>query len=112
MIDDYQFGKITISGKTYRTDVIIYPDHIDANWWRKQGHSLAIADIKEVIDAKPDVIVIGTGEPGLMQVEKDTMEYMKKLGIKPVILPTQRAYQEYNRLADTKKVIACLHLTC
>ena len=112
MIDDYQFGKITISGKTYRTDVIIYPDHIDANWWRKQGHSLTIADIKEVIDAKPDVIVIGTGETGLMQVEKDTMEYMKKLGIKTVILPTKRAYQEYNRLADTKKVIACLHLTC
>lgn len=112
MIDDYQFGKITISGKTYRTDVIIYPDHIDANWWRKQGHSLAIVDIREVIDAKPDVIVIGTGEPGLMQVEKDTMEYMKKLGVKTVILPTKRAYQEYNRLADTKKVIACLHLTC
>ena len=112
MIEDYRFGKIKICGKTYRSDVIVYPDHVDANWWRKQGHSLAIDDIEEVIDAKPEVIVIGTGEPGMLQVEKKTMEYIKKQGIKTIIMPTKKAYLEYNRIANTKKVIACLHLTC
>lgn len=112
MIDDYRFGEIKISGKTYQTDVIIYPDHIDVHWWREQSHNLIVGDIKEVIDAKPDVIVIGTGEPGLMQVEKETLEHLKKSGIKIIIQPTKRAYKEYNRLATAKKVVACLHLTC
>jgi hypothetical protein len=112
MIEDYKFGEITIAGKTYQTDVIVYPDHIDAHWWREQGHNLVISDIKNVIDVNPEVIVIGTGEPGLMQVERETVDYLKKLGITAIILPTKRAYKEYNRLMNTKRVVACLHLTC
>ena len=112
MVNNYQFGEITIAGKTYQDDVIIYPDHIDEHWWREKGHSLVINDIGGVIDAEPEVIVIGTGEPGLMQVDKETLGCLKKLGIKTIVLPTERAYKEYNRLAPTKKVIGCFHLTC
>jgi hypothetical protein len=112
MIDNYKFGEITIAGKTYQTDVIVYPDHIDAQWWRQQGHNLVLDDIKRVIDTNPEVIVIGTGDPGLMQVEKTTLDQLKRLGITAIILPTKRAYREFNRLLNTKKVVACLHLTC
>lgn len=112
MIEDYKFGEIIIAGKTYRTDVIVYPDHIDAHWWRAQGHNLVIDDIKNVIDASPEVIVIGTGESGLMQVEEETVDHLEKLGITAIILPTKKAYKEFNRLINTKKVVACLHLTC
>jgi len=112
MIEDYKFGEINISGKTYRSDVIIYPEHIDANWWRKSGHSVEIDDLKGVIDAGPEVIIIGTGQPGLMRVKKETEEQIKKLGIEMIILPTKEACEEYNRITNTKKVIACLHLTC
>jgi hypothetical protein len=38
MIDKYSFGSITIDGRTYDTDVIIYPERIDDRWWRKEGH--------------------------------------------------------------------------
>jgi hypothetical protein len=112
MIDDYRFGEITIAGKTYRTDVIVYPDHIDAHWWREQSHNLAIKDIKNVIETKPDVVIIGTGEPGLMQVENEMVDHLEKLGIMTIILPTKEAYKEFNRLINTQKVVACLHLTC
>lgn len=112
MIEGYRFGEIKISGKSYRSDVIIYPNHIDSNWWRKQGHNLEVDDISEVIDTKPEVVIFGTGQPGLMQVEKKTIEYLEKLGIKSIILPTEKACQEYNRIANSKKVVACLHLTC
>jgi len=101
-----------ISGKTYRSDVIIYADRIDAQWWRKQGHLLDIDDIKEVISARPDVIIIGTGQPGFMQVPEKTLAETKKLGIETIVMPTERACEEYNRIAQAKKVIACLHLTC
>lgn len=112
MIDGYRFGEIKISGKSYRNDVIIYPDHVDSNWWRKQGHNLEIDDIRAVIDTKPEVVLFGTGQPGMMHVEKTAIEHLQKLGIKTVILPTEKACQEYNRIANSKKVVACLHLTC
>lgn len=112
MIDRYSFGEIVISGKTYRSDVIIYADHVDPQWWRKEGHSLHIDDIQEVISAKPDVIIIGTGNPGFMQVPEKTLAETKKLGIETIVMPTERACEEYNRITKEKKVIACLHLTC
>lgn len=112
MIDAYKFGEIQISGKSYRNDVIIFHDHVNANWWRKQGHNLEIDDLKEVIETKPEVVIIGTGQPGFMQVEQETVEHIKKLGIETIILPTEKACQEYNRIANTKKTVACLHLTC
>ncbi len=112
MIENYNFGKIKVSGKTYSSDIIIYPNHVDAHWWRKQSHNLEMDDIKEVIDAKPEVIIIGTGQPGYMQVDNETKEKLNKLGIKTIILPTEKACQEYNRIINQKTVIACLHLTC
>ncbi|MEQ8191120.1 MAG: hypothetical protein ABRQ39_24360 [Candidatus Eremiobacterota bacterium] len=46
MIDSYDFGTIKISGKTYKSDVIIYPDRVDGKWWRKEGHSLHPDDLR------------------------------------------------------------------
>ena len=112
MIEAYEFGMLKVSGKTYRNDVIIYPDHIDAQWWRKQGHFLDIDDIREVIAAKPEVIIVGTGQPGLMRVDEQTLATIKKMNIEAIVVPTNKACEEYNRIASAKKVIACLHLTC
>jgi hypothetical protein len=31
-IESYSFGKITIDGELFTSDVILYPDRIDSNW--------------------------------------------------------------------------------
>lgn len=112
MIEAYKFGEIVISGKTYQSDVIVYPNHVDSQWWRKQGHMLEPDDIRHVIDARPDVIVFGIGQPGFMEVSEKTMAEMNKLNIEAIIMPTDQACKEYNRIAQNRKAIACLHLTC
>jgi hypothetical protein len=112
VIEAYQFGEIRVSGKNYHNDVIIYPDHIDSKWWRKQGHTLDIDDIKEVIDAEPDVIIVGTGQPGMMRVSDETLAKMRDMKIEMIVMPTEQACKEFNRVASEKKAIACLHLTC
>ncbi|UCD19117.1 MAG: hypothetical protein JSU64_06755 [candidate division WOR-3 bacterium] len=112
MIEAYRFGEIVISGKTYHTDVIIYTDHVDSRWLRKRGHILELDDIRQVIDAHPDTVIFGTGQPGLMNISSTTIAEMEKLHIEMVIMPTEQACQEYNRIAQERKVIACLHLTC
>jgi len=74
MIEDYSFGKIIINGKKYDSDLIIFKDHIYDSWWRKEGHNLCIDDIKEIIDIKPEVLIIGTGYFGLMKVPQELIE--------------------------------------
>lgn len=110
-IDSYNFGEIIVNGDKYDVDVIIYPNKIK-KWWRKKGHEVCVEDIKETVDEKPDVLIIGTGIPGLMKVLTETKEYLEKQGIELIVEPTEKAVQIFNQLCLEKKVIFGLHLTC
>ena len=111
-INKYSFGNIVVDGKKYNSDIIIYPERVQTDWWRKEGHSLCIEDIEEVLKAKPEVIIVGCGASGIMDVAVETRALIEAKGIKLIQLPTDKACEEYNVLAKTQKVIACLHLTC
>lgn len=113
MIENYNFGQILINGKKYNSDLIIFKDHIYDTWWRKEGHNLCIDDIREIINKKPDILIIGTGCYGLMKVPKELIENIKLSGIKQVIVKkTGEACTEYNKLYKKNKIIAAFHLTC
>jgi hypothetical protein len=113
MIESYDFGSIRIKGKTYSSDLIIFPDHIKLNWWRKEGHSIHLDDLKEVINMKPKVLVIGTGYPGLVKVPEEVKKHLAENGIKVIVQPTKEACKTFNGLLKTgEKVAAALHLTC
>jgi hypothetical protein len=49
MIDSYDFSRITINGKHYTTDILVFPEKIKADWRRKKGHSLQIADLRRLL---------------------------------------------------------------
>jgi len=113
VIENYQFGSITIDGEVHQSDVIIYPDKIDAKWWRKEGHSLVPEDIVEVIKRKPAVLIVGCGATGCLKISEETAEYIKDKGIKLIAQNTAEAVQTYNQFAKkNQRVIAALHLTC
>jgi hypothetical protein len=112
VIDSYSFGSIAIDGRHYSSDVIIYPDHVDSSWWRKQGHNLCLEDLEDVLRYQPEVLVVGQGKPGRMKVGNDVVEQLRQRGIEVVVSPTPKAVQSYNELCDDKKVVAALHLTC
>jgi len=111
-IEHYSFGTITIDGKSYASDVIIYPERIDSSWWRKQGHSLHIVDLKDVIPAGPEILIVGTGHSGAMVVPEETLSYLKSKGIDVHIARTDKAVELFNKFQKNKKTIAALHLTC
>ena len=85
MIENYSFGQILINGKKYSSDLIIFKDYIYDSWWRKEGHNLCIDDIKEIINKKPEVLIIGTGAYGLMKVSSDLIAYLKSKNIIVII---------------------------
>lgn len=111
-INHYSWGKIVIDGNTYTSDVIIYPDWVDSSWWRKEGHNLHVEDLKGVISASPESVIIGNGVLGVMKVPKETIEHLESKGIQVHIERTGKAVELYDRLQKEKKVIAALHLTC
>lgn len=112
-IERYNFGEITIDGKTYTTDLIIFPNKIKQNWWRKEGHSLCIQDIKEILDYKPEILIIGTGYSSAMEVPKETIKEIEKLKIQLIIRNTKEATELFNKyIKENKKVVCALHLTC
>jgi len=111
-IESYHFGEIVVDGHRYSGDVIIYPDRIDSQWWRKEGHSLDPDDVWEVLEARPEVLVIGQGSVGRMDVPAETRSKLQDAGIEVITEPTARACETYNRLRGKRQVVAALHLTC
>jgi len=112
MIESYNFGQIVIDGKRYTSDVIIFPDRVKGDWWRKEGHQLSIEDIQDILKEKPDILVIGTGYAGLMKISPETREHLQSEGIQLIAENTRKACKTYNQLSKSRKVIAALHLTC
>lgn len=111
-IDSYSFGKMVIDGKTYTTDLIIYPDRVDASWWRKEGHYLQKTDLAGIVESGPEVLVIGTGNMGVMHVPEDTISYLQSKGMEVHIGKSGNAVKVFNELAGTRKVLGAFHLTC
>ncbi len=112
-IKSYEFGSIEINGTVYTSDVIIYDEHVNSSWWRKEGHYLQIEDIEEILKAKPDVIIIGTGKFDTMKVSRNVMKELESRVIKAIYLKTDEACKKHNEMCDSdKKIVTALHLTC
>ena len=114
-INDYGFGRITIDGKDFTGDVKIIKGKIVPNWWRRQGHLLQLADIADIIDAKPEVLVVGTGAAGVMRIHPEVKEHLKKKGISLRAAKSSEAVEIFNNLLEElgpDRVSLAIHLTC
>jgi hypothetical protein len=112
-IDSYRFGHLVVDGRAYSKDVIILPDKLIANWWRKEGHALHAEDLEEVLAARPpDLLVVGQGAQGRMRVTAEARQSLELAGVDLIAEPTERACQTYNATREKKVVAAALHLTC
>jgi hypothetical protein len=111
-IEAYDFGTITIAGKTYRRDLKIVGGAVVPDWWRIEGHLLQTADLTDVIEQKPEVLVVGTGHNGLMAIAPEVRRTLDQLGIELIAKPTRQACDEFNRLTGSRDVAFAAHLTC
>lgn len=120
MIEEYHFGSIVIDGKAYDYDVEARCPGQVLKWWRKESHIIDIEDIKNALEQKPGVIIIGTGQSGVAQVTGQAQAEIKSKGIKLIIEKTGQAIKTFNRLcqdrmekqAPSNNLIGLFHLTC
>jgi len=113
MIEHFTFGSMTIDGKRYQSDLKIVGGQVVSKWWRRESHSLEEADIDDILSAKPDVFVVGTGQPGRMQVTGSLRSVLADAKIQLIEEPTAEAFRTFNRLSkEGRNVAAAFHMTC
>jgi len=102
-----------VSGKRYDGDIKIVSGEVVSDWWRKEGHALESSDVEDIIAARPETLVVGTGDPGRMKVRESLRKQLAELGMDLVEEPTARAVKIFNELSGSgHKVAGAFHLTC
>jgi hypothetical protein len=81
-------------------------------WKREHGHHLKLGDLAEAVAAKPRVLVIGTGQMGVMEVPDEVFSALADLGIDAEPMPTAKAVERFATVRKEKSAAAALHLTC
>ena len=111
-IHSYHFGQMVVDGEPHAQDLILLPDRVAANWRRKTGHRLDVQDLRQVLDAAPETLVVGTGAHGLMDVPLETRQAVEAAGIELQAAHTGEAWQTYNDLRERRRTAGAFHLTC
>jgi hypothetical protein len=110
-LDGYSFGRVTVDGKEHTRDLIVLPDRVVSDWWRRDGHSLAMEDLDEVLDDLPGRLVLGVGAYGRLRPDAAVIAELERRGTQVECLPTDAAVRRYGEL-DERRTAVALHLTC
>ncbi len=107
-IDHYEFGRIVVDGRQETKDLIILPDRVVRNWWRRDGHRLVLDDLVEVLDELPPHLVVGTGADGRMRPDPDTVQQLQERGVTVEALPTGQAVRRFTACRNASLAAAAL----
>jgi hypothetical protein len=110
-LENYSFGRIVVDGEEHTRDLIVLPDRVVSDWWRRDGHSLVMQDLEEVRGDLPERLIVGCGAHGRLRPHPAVLEALRERGIEVEALPTAEAVRRYGEL-DSRRTAAALHLTC
>ncbi len=112
-ISNYSYSTITVDGKVYNKDLIIFPDWVRSDWWRKEVHNLSADDLSEVINYGPELLVVGKGSSGFMKISRATKKALRAAKIELIEADTAEAVEILNsKFKLGRKVVGAFHLTC
>lgn len=110
-LTDYSFGELTVDGERHTRDLIVLPSRVVPDWWRREGHSLAMEDLDGVIDDLPDRLILGCGAHHQLQPPQAVLDQLRARGVEVEAMATGEAVRRYGEL-DPERTAAALHLTC
>jgi hypothetical protein len=110
-LENYGFGRVTVDGREQTRDLIVLPGRVVTDWWRREGHSLAIEDLEGVLDELPGRLVLGVGAHGRLDPDPAVIAQLERRGVAVECLRTDAAVRRYGEL-DERRTAAALHLTC
>jgi hypothetical protein len=105
-------GKIHSSEKGVGKDIFLSPEGVSA-WHERKGHKLKAGMVRRALALKPEVLIIGNGVEGALEIGKKARKEIEDAGVKLIVLRTPEACREYDRLYHQgKRVILLAHGTC
>jgi hypothetical protein len=116
-IDSFKFGSIVVNDKKYSRDLFLYPDDIvkkrKGGFWKFGSHAIKRQEIEELVNSKPDVLIVGTGTDGIAKLNSDADTLLKGAEVESVVIPSEEAVNKFNELSSQgKHPAALIHITC
>jgi len=104
------------NGSVYK-DAKLYPGGAREWDWNETGtrHAPGIqpADVRELLDQRAKVVVLGKGVYERLQVCSDTLQHLDDQGVEVHVEQTEAAIERYNQLVDEGGAAgALIHSTC
>ena len=117
VIQNTEFGSITIGGEVYEHDVVIRL--IGKVKKRKKklskqeygtSHIVSLGEAKHILDEGAKRLIIGTGQHGSLKLSDKAERYFREKGCSVELLPTPKAAELWNKAQG--KTIGMFHITC
>lgn len=116
-IDKTRFGSITIAGVEYTCDVVIRLDGEVKKRKKKlskrifgTSHVVSLDEIKYIYEKGADLLIVGSGQTGMLELSREAARYLKEKHVRLVIKPTPKAVELWNDARGA--VIGLIHVTC
>lgn len=115
--DSTSFDEVIINGIKYGGVLVIGDSVIPrgkslANKVFGTSHAISNQELEMLIANTPDVIIVGTGQSGALEVREDVRKELEKADIELEVYKTTEAIRRYNEISTLKKVNALVHTTC
>lgn len=115
-ITGLSWGSVETQAGSFR-DAKLWPGGGRGWDWNETGtdHTPGVqpADVQELLDHGAEVIVVGRGQQGRLQVMDATLAEIEERGASAEVLETQSAVERYNELAEQGAAVgALIHSTC
>lgn len=109
IINNTSFRSITIDNKEYPYDVWIFVDGSIKE--RNRNHEFTLEEFDIITKGNPNILIIGTGQYGVVQIKEEVIKAAKERNIELVIDKTPLAIKKFNDLQG-KKIAGAFHTTC
>jgi uncharacterized protein len=107
-IQAYQSDQITINERNYKQSLILSATEIISPWPVSNIDELNPGHLQAIVDQKPEVVLLGTGEKQLFP-DIDIIGYFANLGLGLEVMDTGAACRTFNILvAEDRQVVAAI----
>lgn len=116
-IDSFKFGAIVIDGKKHKRDVFLLPDGSIRDrkraFWRLGSHNIKKEELGELIEAGPEMVIIGKGAMSRAKLDPDAEAAIREAKTELMVLPSKEAVEKWNEQVGLgRRVAALIHITC
>lgn len=117
-INSTKFGEVVIDSKKYSQVLIVGEAVLEREFGKLERlfgttHRIGDWEIKELLKGEPEIVVVGTGQDGILQGDHGFLDAMQEKGIEVIAAKTPQAITVFNqKVRGGRRVNALIHTTC